>query len=76
MESVCSNCAHVGAQKTESQSRVLQPNQCLDDQTGSFPCLNKAYGPYEAIQLNARNSNLAKINIENYVWYALVSCQY
>lgn len=43
----------------------------LDDQAGSFPCLSKAYGPWEAIQLLGRDPALAKINIENYVWYAL-----
>ena len=51
---------------------VLPQDQYPDDQPGNFPCTNKAYGPYEAISLNQRNSALAKINIENYVWYALV----
>ena len=45
----------------------------LDDQAGTFLCTSKAYGPWEAIQLLGRNPQLAKINIENYVWYALVS---
>ena len=45
----------------------------LDDNPGTFPCTNKAYGPWESIQLLRRNSNDAKLNIENYVWYALVS---
>ena len=45
----------------------------LDDQPGSFPCTGLAYGPYEATQLLARDPNLALLNIENYVWYALVS---
>lgn len=45
----------------------------LDDQPGEFPCTGLAYGPYEAIQLLARDGALALLNIENYVWYALVS---
>ena len=45
----------------------------LDDQPGEFPCTGKAYGPYEAIKLLARDGSLALLNIENYVWYALVS---
>ena len=45
----------------------------LDDQDGNFACGSKAYGPWEAIQLLARDPAKAKINIENYVWYALVS---
>ncbi|KAL8945831.1 MAG: hypothetical protein Q9222_007686 [Ikaeria aurantiellina] len=50
---------------------VLGPDQVIDDQPGNFPCFNKAYGPYEATSLRQRDPNAAKINNENYVWYAL-----
>ncbi|KAL6716725.1 hypothetical protein ACLMJK_006293 [Lecanora helva] len=48
----------------------------LTDQDGAY-CklsedLRKAYGPWEAMQLLQRNAALARLNIENYVWYALV----
>ncbi|KAL8688780.1 MAG: hypothetical protein Q9218_005395 [Villophora microphyllina] len=50
---------------------LLGANEVIDDMPGNFPCFNKAYGPYEAMQLKQRDPASAKRNNENYVWYAL-----
>ncbi len=51
---------------------MLLEGELLDDQPGRFPCVSKAYGPFESIRLRQNNPALAKLNIENYIWYALV----
>lgn len=52
----------------------LIPTQLLNDQDGGFPFSDgKAYGPYQAIKLLQMNPVKARLNIENYVWYALVN---
>ena len=53
--------------------RIITEDNALDDQDGSFCGTGKAYGPYQATELLADDAEMAKINIENYVWYALVS---
>ena len=40
---------------------------------GNFLITGKAYGAFQAIQLRQANITAARLNIENYVWYALVS---
>lgn len=52
---------------------VLNAGEVIDDQPGSYPCFHKAYGPFESMKLRQRDSRLARLNNENYVWYALVS---
>ena len=60
--------------KTPSPTaRYLDPGEWLEDQPGGFGTTNKAYGPYESMQLLNRDIEGARLNIENYVWYALVS---
>ena len=45
-----------------------------DDETGdNYSFDQKVYGPYESIKLQRKTEYNAKANIENYVWYALVS---
>lgn len=52
---------------------VLTAGEVIDDQPGSCPYFHKAYGPFESMKLRQRDSRLARLNNENYVWYALVS---
>lgn len=33
------------------ENRILAPADILDDQPGSFPCVNKAYGPCKALRV-------------------------
>lgn len=54
---------------------ILGPGEAIDDQPGSYPCFHKAYGPFESMKLRQRDSRLARLNNENYVWYALVRHQ-
>ena len=53
---------------------ILKPSECNDDERGSFANLAKAYGSYEAMKLVQKGFGGldAKLNIEDYVWYALV----
>ena len=52
---------------------VLQADEVIDDQTGSFCGTPKAYGPYQARILREGDFRKALINNENYVWFFLVS---
>lgn len=54
-------------------STHLEPDEVIDDQTGSFCGLEKAYGPYQARMLREGDFHKAVINNENYVWFFLVS---
>lgn len=55
------------------EAQVFPDKFLLDDQEGSYVFRKKAYGPYQTVELKKRDARLASRNIENYVWFMLVS---
>ena len=82
-----SRCSHgVGKYSNSDNPKITQftnsntraPRDWLDDQPGNYPFRDRACGPYEAIKLRNRDSNIALYNIGNYgtCYFNLLSLTY